>query len=60
MNDEIILLHRPKYIVEEIFELGEEEYFELDELANLMFNRDKTFNKLLEIWNSKDKFSIMC
>lgn len=60
MNDEIIFLHIPKYIAEKDFELSEEEYIELDNLANLMLNPDENLDKLLEIWNSEDKFRIMC
>lgn len=59
MNDEIIFLHLPKYIQDKKFELSEEEYKELDELANLMLNPDLNFDKLLEIWNTKEKFRIM-
>lgn len=59
MNDEIIFLHMPKYIQDKNFELNEEEYKELDELATLMLDVDSNFNKLLEIWNSKSKFRIM-
>lgn len=59
MNDEIIFLHLPKYIQDRGLELNEEEYKELDELANLMLNPDLNFDKLLEIWNTKEKFRIM-
>lgn len=59
MNDEIIFLHLPKYILDKNFELSEDEYKELDELATLMLNVDSNFEKLLEVWNSKAKFRIM-
>ena len=59
MNDEIIFLHMPQYIQDKNFELNEEEYRELDELAILMLNPDVNFNKLLNIWNSNLKFRIM-
>lgn len=59
MNNEIIFLHTPKYIVEKDFELTEEEYLELDELAKLMLNPDENFDKLLKIWDKKEKFRIM-
>lgn len=59
MNNEIIFLHLPKYIVDKKFNLSEEEYIELDELAKLMLDPDKNFDKLLEIWNNQDKFRIM-
>lgn len=59
MNDEIIFLHLPKYIVDKNFELNEEEYVELDNLAKLMLDPDTNFEKLLEIWNNNPKFRIM-
>ena len=60
MNNEIIFLHIPKYIREKNFELSEEEYKELDELANLMLNPNDNFEKLTHIWENKPKFRIMC
>lgn len=59
MNDEIIFLHLPKYIQDKKFQLTEEEYQELDELALLMLEPDKNFKELLEIWNNKIKYRIM-
>lgn len=59
MNDEIIFLHLPKYIQDKNFELSEEEYIELDELATLMLDPNSNFEKLLEIWNNEPKFRIM-
>lgn len=59
MNDEIIFLHMPKYIQDKKFELSEEEYEELDNLANLMLNPNENFSKLQEIWNNTSKFRVM-
>ncbi len=59
MNDEIIFLYVPKYICDKNFELTEEEYLELEELATLMLEPDKNFSRLLEIWNTNSKFRIM-
>ncbi len=59
MNDEIIFLHMPKYIQDKEFELSEEEYKELDNLANLMLNPNENFDNLQEIWNNTYKFRIM-
>lgn len=59
MNDEIIFLHVPKYIADKNFELSEEEYKELDELAILMLDPNKNFEKLLNIWDENKKFRIM-
>lgn len=59
MNDEIIFLHVPKYICKKDYNLSEEELSELDELAKLMLDPNKNFDKLLEIWNTNNKFRIM-
>lgn len=59
MNNEIIFLHIPKYIKEKDFELSQEEYEELDELANLMLKPNENFEKLQKIWKVKTKFRIM-
>lgn len=59
MNDEIIFLHLPKYIQDKKFELSEEEYVELDNLAELLLDPDKYFDKILNIWNTEPKFRIM-
>jgi len=59
MNDEIIFLHMPKYIRNKNFELSEDEYRELDELAKLLLDPNKNFDKILEIWNKEEKFRIM-
>ncbi len=59
MNNEIIFLHLPKYIVDAKLELTEEEYKELDHLAELMLDVNTNFHELLHIWNTKEKFRIM-
>lgn len=59
MNDEIIFLHMPKYIQDKNFELSEEEYKELDDLAELMLEPNKNFEKLQKIWEQNPKFRIM-
>lgn len=59
MSDEIIFLHLPKYIQDKNFELSEEEYMELDELATLMLDIDSNFDKIKEVWDTKPKFRIM-
>lgn len=59
MNDEIIFLHLPKYIQDKNLELTEDEYKELDVLANLLLEPDKNFDELLKIWNSESKYRIM-
>lgn len=59
MNDENIFLHSPKYIQDKNFELSEQEYEELDDLAELMLNPDENFEKLQKIWENNLKFRIM-
>lgn len=59
MNDEIIFLHQPKYVKNKNFELTEEEYQELDDLANLMLDPNTNFSKIKEIWENNPKFRIM-
>lgn len=59
MNDEIIFLHLPKYIIDKNFKLSEEEFIELDNLAKLMLDPDKNFDALLGIWENNEKLRIM-
>ena len=59
MNDEIIFLHLPKYIQDKNFNLSEDEYLELDKLAELMLNPDANFNELKDIWDTNTKYRIM-
>lgn len=59
MNDEIIFLHMPKYIRDKNFELTEEEYKELDGLAQLMLSPNENFEKLQEIWENTPKYRVM-
>lgn len=59
MNNEIIFLHQPKYIVDKDFILDEEEYLELDELALLLLEPDQNFEKIQYIWDNNSKFRIM-
>lgn len=59
MNNEIIFLHMPKYILEKDYDLSEEELKELDELAVLMLKPNDNFEKLQEIWQTNTKFRIL-
>ncbi len=59
MNDEFSFLHKPKYMIDKDFELSEEEYKELDDLAILMLDPNKNFLELQKIWNTNLKFRIM-
>ncbi len=59
MNNEIIFLHIPRYIKEKNFELTEEEYKELDNLARLMLNPNDNFDELKYIWENNLKYRIL-
>lgn len=59
MNNEIIFLHQPKYIMDMDFELDEVQYQELDNLALLLLEPDKNFEKLRDIWDNNLKFRIL-
>lgn len=58
MNQEGIFLHMPKYILEKNFNLSEEEYKDLDVLANLLLDVDNNFSKIQDIWNKELKYRI--
>jgi len=59
MNNEIIYLHRPQYILERFNRLTEKELEEVDSLALLMQKSDDNFDKLVEIWDTNKKFRTM-
>lgn len=60
MNNEIIYLHYPKYFKEKNFVLNEDDYEELDFLAELMLEPNDNFEELRKIWNTNEKYRIMC
>ena len=59
MNNEILYLQQPMYIDNKFNKLSKKELLELDELAKLMLDPDKNFDKLTKIWNTKKKFRIL-
>lgn len=59
MNNEIIFLHQPEYIVEKNFALSEEEFEELDKLAEQLLEPNKNFERLVQIWETEQKFRIL-
>ncbi len=59
MNQEIIFLHQPEYVVFKDFNLSEEELKELDCLAELLSDPDRNFEKLRQIWEKEPKFRIL-
>ena len=59
MNDEMIFDFVPKYILEKNFDLTEEEFTELDDLAELMLDPDKNFDALESVREKNLKFRMM-
>lgn len=60
MNDEIIYLYSPEPATYERFDkLSETELKEIDNLALLMQDPDKNFDKLQKIWNTNRKFRLL-
>lgn len=59
MNHEIFYSFRPQYIYRNFEQISEAELQEVDHLARLMTAPDYNFDKLIEIWNSKNKFRIL-
>lgn len=59
MNNEILFCQGPKYLKDNNYELTAFEYIELDELAKLMQDPDKNFDKLTYIWENNEKFRIL-
>lgn len=56
MNNEILFCQSPKYLKDSKYELTNDEYIELDELAKLMLNPDENFDALNYIWENNEKF----
>lgn len=59
MNNEIIYLHCPQYILEGFDKLSKKEIEELDSLVILIQKPDDNFEKLVEVWNTNKKFRII-
>ncbi len=59
MNNEILFCQNPKYLQDIHYKLTDDEYKELDELANLMLEPNKNFEHLKYIWNNNEKFKIL-
>ena len=59
MNNEILYDQMPSYISFKFDKLSEKDFEEIDELAKLMLESDKNFDKLVKIWNTKKKFRIL-
>ena len=59
MNNEILFCQSPKYLKDNNYELSDDEYIELDELAKLMLDPDKNIDALNYIWENNEKFRII-
>ena len=60
MNSEITYVHVPEIATYEKFGmLSEKELKEIDNLARLMQNPDKNFDKLQHLWNTSKKFRLL-
>ncbi len=59
MNDEISYRFQPCYIDGKFDKLTENDLIEIDELAKLMLQVDKNFDKLIALWNSNRKYRIL-
>jgi len=59
MNNEILFCQQPKYLGNKNYELSDDEYKELDELATFMLDPDKNFDALNYIWENNEKFRIL-
>lgn len=59
MNNEIIYQQGPSYRFGRMDQLSQEELKEIDDLAILMQDPDKNFDKLSEIWNVNRKFRLL-
>lgn len=56
MNNEISYKFQPSYIDEKFNSLTKNDFKEIDQLAELLLNPDKNFDKIVRIWNSKKRF----
>lgn len=59
MNNEILYNQMPSYVYAKYDKLTEQDFKEIDNLAKLMLDPDKNFDKLNQIWNEKKKFRIL-
>jgi hypothetical protein len=59
MNNEILYMQKPSFIDNKFDSLNENDLLKIDELAALMLEPDKNFDKLINIWNTEKKFRIL-
>lgn len=59
MNNEISYEFQPSYIDDKFDKLKENDLKEIDDLARLLLEPDKNFDKLFQIWRTNKKFRIL-
>ena len=59
MNNELFYSFRPKYVYHNFNQISETQLHEIDCLAKLMSAPDNNFDKLYEIWNTKNHFRLL-
>lgn len=59
MNHELTYTFLPAYLDKRLDRLTEQELQELDELAELLLEPDRNFDRLCHIWNTERKFRII-
>ena len=59
MNDEISYLFQPCYVDEKFETLSEDDFCELDNLAELLLAPDENFSAMKRIWETNRKFRVM-
>jgi hypothetical protein len=59
MNNEISYKFQPCYIDGKFENLSEADFQEIDQLATILLDPDKNFDKLIDIWNTNKKFRIL-
>lgn len=59
MNSEIIYMHVPEFIYAQFDKLSDDDLKEIDELAELMQDPDKNFQKLQDLWKKETKYRIL-
>jgi len=59
MNNEILYTQMPSYVYGKFDVLKEDDFKEIDQIAELMLEPDKNFDELVQIWNTRKKFRIL-
>lgn len=59
MNNEISYLFQPNFIANKFDRLTEDDFAEIDELAELMLSPDENFSQLQEMWDSNKRFRLL-